>query len=312
MLFRSDVFCGVTYPNGQIINIQIDPIAPNTTTVAPPYSPTAIYDIGTFQINELNNPSLKAHKRGGKYTYGIRYYDEGGRFCSVSKAFEMYLPFITEDLNVLCNEENYYDPNQYPVGTFKYGKPTITWFIDPSQKPPTWAYYYQWMRTKNSIYGNYLQWSANQVTYLSALATDTAPEIKTSYQNNDAVAIKISISNIVDYAAQNPLSNVGYAPQAGDRVRIIANRDLVFINNFQDYEVAYYDDVTQEVVLNYERSSLEIKSGMFIELLNVKNLTDDQQQIFYEVGEVYKCTAPNTPNNQHSVLTAVFNNGDTY
>ncbi len=46
--------------------------------------------------------------------------------------------------------------------------------------------------------------------------------------------------------------------------------------------------------------------------MNVKSITDPQEQIFYEVGEVYTCTEPNSPNNEHSVLNGTFTNGDTY
>ena len=309
LVVNDDIFCSPQYPHGQ----EIYPISISSFGNLPTdYNPTNHYIVNDFKIEEYNDPNKKTHKRGGKYTYGIRYYDENGRFCSVVKAFEMYLPFITQDLNVLCIQDNYDLPNQYPVGTFKYGKPTINWHIAASQKAPEWAYYYQWMRTKNSIYGRYLQWDINSVTYLSAIETDTTPEIQTSYLNFNAVAIKIQISNIIDYSSQNPNSQVGYSFQVGDRVRLIAKKDLSYIEGIIDYEVVSYDLTTQSLIVKNESSANEITSGMLLEIMNPLSIVDNEEQIYYEVGEVYPCTAPNTQNNQHSVLNGTFTNGDTY
>lgn len=303
LIFNALVFCGITYPYGQTYNFSL---AQGTIGYNDPR------EIPDFIVDESNSLVGKAHKRGGKYTYGIRYYDENGRFCSVVKAFEMYLPFVTQDLNVLCIQDNYDLPNQYPVGTFKYGKPTINWHIAASQKAPEWAHYYQWVRTKNSIYGRYLQWEINSVTYLSSIATTDTPEIITSYFNFDAVAIKISISNIIDYAAKNPESQIGYTFQEGDRIRIIANRDIVYLNSYIDLNVISYDIDTQSLIVKIDSQQIEIKSGMLIEIMNPLSIVDNEEQIYYEVGEVYPCTAPNTPNNQHSLLNGTFTNGDTY
>jgi len=307
-LFSLDYSCQPSYPNGQTEFCNIVPYGASPTD----YNPNNPFQVADFIIDEGNNPTQKAHKRGGQYIYSLRYYDDAGRFCSVVPAFSMYIPFITEDLNILCQQDKYYDVAQYPTGTYKYGKPTVNWYLDANFKPPTWAAYYQWMRTKNSIYGRYLQWNANSVTYLSAVETDTTPEIQTSFQNSDATAIKIQLTNIVDYSAQNPTSQIGYTFEQGDRVRIIADREIEYDSGLNDYEVVNYDEATQSIIIKNENSSVEIKSGSFIELMNVKSITDPQEQIFYEVGEVYTCTEPNSPNNEHSVLNGTFTNGDTY
>lgn len=308
LVFALDYACQPSYPSGQEYYCDITPYGTSPSQ----YNPSNPFFVPDFTIDEGNNPTQKAHKRGGRYIYSLRYYDETGRFCSVVPAFSMYIPFITEDLNILCQQDKYEDPTQYPAGTYKYGKPTVNWYLDANYKPPIWAKYYQWMRTKNSIYGRYLQWNANSVTYLSAVATETTPEIATSFQNSDATAIKIGLSNIVDYSAQNPTSQIGYSFQTGDRVRIIADREIDYGTGLNDYEVVSDDATTQSIIIKNENSSVEIKSGSFVELMNVLSITDPQEQIFYEVGEVYECTAPNSPTNEHSVLDGTFTNGDTY
>jgi len=301
LIFQLSVFCQPVYPNGQSINIDIDPFGPNPSQ----YNPTNPYIVADFIIDENNNPALKARKRGGQYIDGIRYYDNAGRLCSVARLFDIYIPFETEDLNK-------YFPNQYAPNTYIQGKPVISWALDPNYNPPEWAAFYQFVRTKNLIYGRYLQWVANQVTYLSAVETDNTPEIETAYANGDATAIKISISNIISYQSANNDSQVGYTFEQGDRLRLMADRTVQFYQGVNDFEITSYDETTQSVIVKITSASVQITSGCLLEIFNPKSVATDDEQILYEVGEVYKCTAPNTPNNQHSVTSGTFTNGDTY
>lgn len=300
LIFQLNVFCQPVYPNGQsTADLQVDPIGGTG------YNPTNPFLVADFIIDENNNPALKARKRGGQYIDGIRYYDNAGRLCSVVKLFDLYVPFETEDLNKTL-------PNQYPANTYIQGKPVINWAFDASFQPPTWAAYYQFVRTKNLIYGRYLQWIANQVTYLSAVETDTTPEIETSFANGDAVAIKVSLSNIITYQSANNDSQIGYNFQQGDRLRLMTDRILGFYQGINDFEITSYDETTQSVIIKIITTTAQIESGSLIEIFNPKSIASEDEQIFYEVGETFKCTAPNTPNNQHSVTSGTFTNGDTY
>lgn len=306
LIFALGISCSPTYPNGQeYFPVLITPIGANGTNVPPPYSPTAIFPIPDFIIDESNNPSIKAHKRGGNYTYGLRLYDVAGRLCSVVKAVEIYVPFITEDLGSYSIED--FSGVIYPANTFKYGKPSIKLILAATTTFPSWVSTMQWMRTKNSIYGRYLQWVANQVTYLSAVATESTPEIETSFQNSDAIAIKISIKNIIDYSAQNPDSQIGYTYQAGDRVRLMYDRSLNPINGLNDFEISNYDSATQSIIILPEGFSQEILSGSLFEIFNPKSVATEDEQIYYEVGEVID-VVNGVPQNYSTILT----NGDTY
>jgi len=194
----------------------------------------------------------------------------------------MYVPFITEDIGKYQIED--FAGAIYPANTFKYGKPSIKWVLDPTTVFPTWATTFQWMRVKNSIYGRYLQWVANQVTYLSATLTATTPEIETNFQNLNAVAIKISLKNITDYYASNNDSLVGYNYEAGDRLRLIANRTLTNYQGLTDFEITSYDTTTQSVIIKPDGFSSELQSGMLFEIFNPKSVATVDEQIFYEVG----------------------------
>lgn len=294
LIFNASAFCNVTYPNGQFLS----------------FSATGTMPLPDFIIVENNTTLyLKTRKRGGKYIDGIRYYDNAGRLCSVVKLWEIYIPFETEDLS----QYNYVldsGGSPYTTPTYIGGAPVINWALNYS--PPEWAAYYQFVRTKNLIYGRYLQWVANDVTYLSRTATASTPEVITSFGNGDAVAIKISISNIVDYLAVNSDSLIGYQYQDGDRMRLLYDRDIELIEGFNDFEITGFDSTTQSLIVKTGTYPNEIFSGFTIEIFNPKSVETEDQQIFYEVGEVYKCTAPNTPTNQHGTTSGTFDNGDTF
>ncbi len=312
IVFSLGVACGALYPNGQEVYFSIDGsvnpalgFGANTTTTPPPYSPTAVYNAGTFIIDETGTPAIKARKRGGNYTDAIRLYDGGGRVCSPVKAYEIYVPAVTEDIGKYNIQD--FNGATYPANTFLYGKPSIKWILAPTTVFPAWVKTFQWMRTKNSIYGRYLQWVANQVTYLSAIAQPEIPEIQTSFQNGDAVAIKISLKNIVDYAAQNPASTIGYTYQAGDRLRLMYDRQLNPINGLNDFEITTFDSTTQSIILKNEGFPQEIQSGTVLEIFNPKSVATEDEQIYYEVGEVV-----NVNNGIPETFSGVFTNGDTY
>lgn len=289
LFFNGNPSCQPEYPNSQEYSpVLIDPFGINTTDAPPPYSPTANYPIPDFTVNHNADPTQKALKRGGNDLFGGRGYDDAGRLCSVFPLFELYTPFITEDIGRYGIED--FGGAIYPSDTFRYGKPTVRIVLDSSTIFPSWMKYFQIMRTKNTIYGRYLQWVANEVTYVAALATSDVPEIKTTFQNRNATAIKISIKNIIDYSSQNNNSTIGYQYQVGDRLRIITDRNLEYINGLNDFEVTSYDSTTQEVIIKPEGFTIEIQSGCLFEIFNPKSVATDDEQIFYECGDVITVT----------------------
>lgn len=248
----------------------------------------------------------RTHKRGGNYIYALRYYDYGGRLCSVVSApnLNFYIPFITEDLNR-------YFPNQYPSGTYLHGKPKLTWTLN--SKPPIWAYTYQWMRTKDNHYQKYLSWVINAVRYVSKIYEDVDnPETETLYSNGDATNIMLDISNLADFKRRNPSSNLAYEFQVGDRVRLIRDQDGVYYNGLIEYEVVSFQSTGSYLILKNDIGAPEIKAGTQIEVYHTRDLEDERGQIFYEVGECFACTNPDRSDNDHSVTTEVFTNSDTY
>lgn len=309
LIYSLPIACSPSYPIGQIYLVAISPFGANIGSSPPPYSPTAVFRVPAWIVDEGADPSQKALKRGGRYQHVSRYYDLGGRFCSCTNLFNIYIPFETEDLGLYPNVVDS-SGNSYPLGTFKGGKPSIEFTLNYT--PPEYAAFYQIMRSTNEIYGRYLQWVANSVTYLSALETIATPEFQTDFSNGDAIAIKIQIGNVVTYSSQNPNSQIGYSFEQGDRVRIVYNRDLELIEGLYDFEITNYDEITQSIIAKIENIPFEIQSGFVIEIYRQQTLADESEKIFYEVGEVFTCTNPGHANNQHGTPAGTLTNGDTY
>lgn len=295
LIFNQTIFCFPNYPAGQSVLISITTFG----TAAGEYNPNNPYTVSDFLILDNNNPDVKALKRGGNYIYALRLNDSAGRLTTCVKLFEIYVPFISEDLNRTL-------PDQYAPNTYRYGKPTINWNIS-STTFPLWATKAHWLRTKNLVYGRYLQWVANQVTYLTSIATQSIPEQQTTFKNRDATAIKINLTNIVTFKAQNPDSQVSYSFQAGDRLRLVSSRNLDNTQGIYDFEIISYTETTQDIIVKYDSQPFEIQSGSVIEIFNPKSIADNEQQIFYEVGEDIDVI-----NGVLQQTVGTFTNGDTY
>lgn len=303
LIFDLNIFCQPSYPDGQVVeDLNIDPIG----TDPGDYNPSNHYVVDDFEIDEAFEPGTKRHKRGGKYKYVIRFADTQTRLSNLVDVFDVYVPFITEDLNKIL-------PDQYPVaGTFRRGQPILNWEIDSTERPPVEAATYQFLRSRNLIYENELQWVINSVTYLYRIKTINDEELTTSYNNFDAVAVKLSLSNIIDYFASHPDSHIGYEFNEGDRIRFIADRGVNYFNELIEAEILSYDATTQSIIIKVDNLPSEIFSGTFVETYTPRKVTDKDGLTFVEVGEAFACTTPGVDGNDYSVKAGTFTNGDTY
>ena len=116
-----------------------------------------------------------------------------------------------------------------------------------------------------------------------------------------------TIKNKVDNATQNPTSTISYSYIAGDRLRLIYDRSLNPINGLNDFEVTSYDPTTLSLLVKTEGFTQEILSGTVFEVFNPKSVATEDEQLYYEVGEVINITN-GTPDTFSGILT----NGDTY
>ena len=318
LLFIANALCNVTYPNGQFMNspIDISAFGPNPAVQVniPPYSPTSIIFNVIFIINEVNGGSNVTRKRGGKYLDGVEYLDWALRSTAAFLMYEIYIPFETEDLSLFPKVVQA-NNTPYPPGSFVGGIPVIEWFI--TSAPPQFAWYYQLMRTKNNIQAKYFQWAVNSVQYLSRTAYVSGgvsdPQIPTSYSNGDAVAIDISLSNIIQFNQANPKSTItGYSFTAGDRLRLIYDQNGTLIKGLYDFEILGLDQAGTGIIIAAQNLPFPILAGFQIEIYTPNSSETTSQEEFYETGNVFPCTAPGQPNNAHSVTSGTFADGDTW
>lgn len=283
------------------MQLPITPYGPNLTAIPTPYSITAWYTIADIICTLLNGDFIKSAKRGTEYELVLRYQDPAGRYCGPVRAGKIYTPFLTEDLNK-------YFPTRFPAGTFSMGYPVISWSLPASFKPPKWASHYQFLRTKKINSSYFLQWLINDVKYVMQ-GSETGDPITTVYSNFNATQIWLNIDNILQYAQEHPSSQIKYQFIEGQRIRFIADENGTGFQTYIDLEIVGIKD-NNWLKLNFFRDLGEIKTGMRVEIYNPK--LDTAENIYYECGECFECTAPGEDNNEHSVTAGTFTWGDTY
>lgn len=299
LIFSGNDFCSIEFENTGIFTIQFTEFGINPTATPTPYSPTAVFALGDKSATDSGNIILKSQKRGSFKRFGIRYSDEAGRYTSVIPVADIYIPFITEPLDSIGQ-----------VGVFKTGIASITWTIQ--QDAPLFAKTYQWVRTKDRIYGKQLSWICSEVQYLALTAfeesgTAELPEILTSFEAGGYSSIKVSVTNIVDYYRLNNDSLVTYEFDEGDRLRLVADKDGVRYQQLIDFEIVNYETTTQSLILKNNGVNVEITNGCMIEIYNSLLGAETEEETWYEIGECYDVV-----NGQHSVTSGTFTGGDSY
>jgi len=300
-LTYNDFYSCILDFNGQDINIAIlNPFGENAGTIAPPYSSTA-WNIRADKIVSVLIEQLgTSQKRGGSYIAGIRYQDEAGRVCSVVEIDKAYIPFYGEDLN------QYY-PNDYPANTRKFGPARIS--VRLNSAPPIWAHMYQILLTKNIHQSKALQYLVNDVEYITSYDDDNETFKRTSFNSGDANQVMINLDNLADAFARDNDSQIGYSYEKGDRVRLVMDETGTYFEGIIEFKAVSYKSGNW-LVLKAESALPEIKTGFLIEIFNRRLL--EEEKVFYETGTCFKCTAPGTTLNQHSVTSFTIKGGESY
>lgn len=193
-----------------------------------------VFITSDFSYNTLSNGSLMAYDWSSKYGFGLVYFDQKDR----------------------TNGAVY--TNGFSVSTIPFGEtgpfepytPKLTATI--YHQPPDWAYYFQWVRTKNLSKSKIQQWISDRTYKDTTVLTGL---IKYAY---------ISIESLNAFVLANPGSPLGYGFTAGDRVRFMKryNGDGSTANlygNTRDYEIV-------ASVTNPEING-EVKSGQFVKII---------------------------------------------
>lgn len=187
----------------------------------------------SYAGNSALNTSFNAYDWNSKYGFGLVYFDAKGRTNGVvyTSGFSVQSNSYTE-ANPTC------DITKFNASIY--------------HQPPDWAYYFQWVRTKNLNKNHFVQWITDRTFKDSVAVTGI---IRYAY---------LGIESLRQFVVNNPGSPLAYSYTAGDRVRFFkrCNGDGSTANlygNSRDYEVvgSFIDPTING----------DVKSGQFIKII---------------------------------------------
>jgi hypothetical protein len=188
-----------------------------------------LYSSGTLFVADAQENTSLANAFESAYEYGLQYFDEKGRTNGT----------------VTNVDATFNTPQNTGVADFCQPRLTI------SHRPPTWAKYYQVVRSNNNTYGNILHW-VSQSAYSDSVANILG--VRYAY---------VGIDNIKQYNEQieSTQNVVSYAFKQGDRVRFLSRYSADGTSNsitVRDYEVL---GVVDSVLISGEK-----KIGTYIKI----------------------------------------------
>lgn len=264
-----------------------------------------------FDYNSLSVQSFNAYDWLSNYGYGLVYFDQKGRTNGAvyTNGFSVQSNSFTESASI--SNTTVFNASIYHL-------------------PPDWAYYYQWVRTKNLSKSNFVQWVSDR-TYKDIVAVSGI--IKYAY---------ISIESLRTFVTNNPGSPLGYSFTPGDRIRFFKryNDDGTTANlygNTKDFEIIASitgptvngetkDGQFIKIILPSMDGTFDFGTGFnnyFVELYTPAQPVANNLNLYYEFGERYLIGNPTLSNRFHQgkiqnqeylVQPATFNffKGDDY
>lgn len=255
------------------------------------YLPTGVFPVALFD----NKNSSLVYDWASRYSYGVVYFDDKGRTNSVITSIPS--SFETQQYDELAPPSNpleIYIPQQ---------------ILEINSAPPSWASYFELVRTKNLTKGNFLYWVSERTL------KDSSPN-SAGYQY-----AYISIGNLTQYIVDNPeIKTLGYEFVAGDRIRFIKLYDSSFVTAqiYTNHDFEIVNSVTNPVINGITIIGQVIKIllpttvvGIFdfgtiqfnnylIELYTPAPNFSDNLNLYYEFGEKYAINGFNTPQPYHN------------
>lgn len=290
-------------------------------------SPAEIVSKG-FTISNFDQLNDRSFKTEANHDFGIVYYDERGRHGFVN-------PLGTEFV------EGYTDAERPGGG----GKGRVEIKITLQHAPPSWAYYYKIVYSKNTTVSDFVQYTAGG-GYVSQNLEDQ--EIAESNQN---IYVSLNylqghhISYVSSFGARTPEAGLNlYKFQEGDKLRVISyfegeDRiyrdyefdivDLVKIGEIDNPLLSEAEDVPSYlkgdfVVLKNNPSAFgfthgEVLAGTdkwgdncIIELRTPLKDVDADQLVFYEMSDTYDVVKDASNNLVHDQEVLYLTNGDVW
>jgi len=184
-------------------------------------------------INAILNTSFNAYDWNSKYAFGLVYFDQKGITNGA---------VYTDGFSV---QSNSYSENN-PTGDITKFNATIY------HQPPNWAYYYQWVRTKNLSKQSFVQWVSDR-TFKDL--TSVSGMVAYAYIGVEALRL---------FGVNNPGSPLGYSFTPGDRIRFFERKNV-------DGSTANLYGATKdfEIIASVISPTIngDVKTGQFIKII---------------------------------------------
>lgn len=245
------------------------------------------YISSTYTYNLITETSFYAYDWLGKHGWALVYFDQKERTNGA---------VYTQGFSVSASP--------YTEGTPPSDKPTFDAVI--YHAPPDWAYYYQWVRTKDLKKSKFQQWVSDR-TYKDL--TSISGQVKYAY---------ISIESLNVWILANPGTPLGYGFTPGDRITFYKryNSDgttAYLYYSTKDFEIVA--SVTNPVVNGLVREGQFVKiilpptdgafdfgdgfHNYFIEMYTPAQSVANGLDVYYEFGERYAIGNPTASNRFH-------------
>ena len=234
----------------------------------------------TIPVISPSVPFYNAFSQLSSYRSGIVFYDYAMRKCGV----------VTNDNCVITT----------PARDFSYSQAidSFLWTLNPSSAQaeiPEWAYYYAPVLTKNQTKRFFISSFTNEIKYASKDAAGAYVYTSTIFSPGTTVAIALNTNALNQ-------SGLGYVYQEGD-ICILTKFDSTIyqspvIGQDGNYILLSAKDIGNTNTANFV---YEIYSQYKTSL----------QEPYYEVGQIYNVSNPNTTYRSYSQLYGYFN-ADTY
>lgn len=311
LLSKSQALIPGNYLTDGLITEGYDPVSVDTRFLLTYVLP------GTYPVNPDFFPKQTFLKSGGAYLLGFVYFDDPGNRSGVTNIVNqkttmlidpainvygtrLFIPFVTETAYTIHDMS--YVPN---VGVQIY------------HRPPTWAKYYQVLRSKNEVIDRYIQFAAANVIYYADDKTSIVLPAAAAY-------VGVFVDNIAGrYKFENPNSVLVYDFVKGDRIRFIANNNWTDLDagggafaapiapaggndiaanyttslpnssttlraffSFNDNEIVSYDTGTSMMLIKMNSSiPNNLWPGVLFEVYQPAENVIDNNEIMYEMGE---------------------------
>lgn len=246
----------------------------------------------------LFNSALASYDWLGSHGWGLVYLDEDGKTEGV---------VYTEGFSV--NSDSYSESGGFA------NKPLFNASI--YHVPPSWAYYYHWVRTKDLKKSFFIQWISDR-----------------TFKDNNATAgatryAYISIESLNSFIAKNQGTPLKYGFSSGDRITFIKrynsdNSTANIYGNSKDYEIISSElnptingqiktGQFIKIILPNTDGNFDFGDGFgnyFIELYTPAQSVENGLDIYHEYGERYKIGNPTSGNRFHQGMLQ--NQADNY